>query len=723
MRIRMLAMIGCAVVLAAPGDAWATDCAWNWVNPNPPRVTVNRADYAVGRFVAVGSDGLVLTSSDGERWTPRESGTSADLYGIDVASQRWVAVGQGVVISSRDSETWTRVFDDPQVVFQDVEFGASRFVAVGEGLSGDILTSLDGDHWTRVPTLMPDPVHGVVWAGDSFFACSSNEIYRSVDGLQWHAMGTVPQTAKGYLFSFERADLAWAGNRLIWIGGTEAWISDDGEDWSWALTVDGCAELSAFVGVLAFPQTVVLSGYGACPSGNTMPEAQLYTSFDGGLTWAETYRDLAGGFPALVHSPGAFFALGDGGDLLASNDAQTWSCGGSGCTSNACADGFSDVTVFGNDILAAGGVGLCGDTKRLGGGTIAGWTEAEGWQVVPLDTEIINGLSAGAVGQDIVAVGDGWAASSADGRLWQLHEIPTTRLLEAVTWGPDTFVAVGVEGVMLSSPDGVAWSPLWSRTEQDLMGVAWGGDRFVAVGGAGTIVWSHDALNWEIGATSSQTDLHGVAKGGDVWLGVGEEGTILESTDGIHWFEVITGLRARLRGVAWNGQVFAVVGSDEDSSRAVVMVSPDGRHWTNFPVEAPHLRNVVAAGETFVAVGDDRALVVSSCIGTLAALDPQVVFLPLGESRALTLTLDQPVAADRVMMIDLSAEGVVDCPAEVVVSDGSESVEIPLRALEVGEAWITVTLPDRLGGGAARARVEVVPAGPATRRPSGRRSP
>ncbi len=103
MRIPTLVLIGCAL-LAAPGGPESAECVWDWVNPNPPRATVNRAVHAVGRYLAVGSGGLVLTSQDGERWVPRSSGTDADLFGVDVASQRWVAVGRGVVISSRDGE-------------------------------------------------------------------------------------------------------------------------------------------------------------------------------------------------------------------------------------------------------------------------------------------------------------------------------------------------------------------------------------------------------------------------------------------------------------------------------------------------------------------------------------------------------------------------------------------------------------------------------------------
>ena len=239
MRIAMLAIIGSAL-LAIPGSSGAAECVWEWVNPNPPRVTVNRAVHAGGRYLAVGAGGLVLTSQDGERWIPRESGTDADLFGVDVASQRWVAVGRGVVISSRDGQAWDMVFNDQNVVFADVDFGASRFVAVGDGLSGDVLTSLDGDQWERVPTVMPDPVHGLVWVGDSFYACASNEIYRSGDGLEWEFVANVPLTTKDHLFGLQRADLAWTGQSLIWLGGTQAWISENGEDWSLTMTVDGC---------------------------------------------------------------------------------------------------------------------------------------------------------------------------------------------------------------------------------------------------------------------------------------------------------------------------------------------------------------------------------------------------------------------------------------------------------------------------------------------------
>ncbi len=214
-----------------------------------------------------------------------------------------------------------------------------------------------------------------------------------------------------------------------------------------------------------------------------------------------------------------------------------------------------------------------------------------------------------------------------------------------------------------------------------------------------------------------------MVKGGDVWLAVGDEGTILESTDGIHWFAVTTGVGARLRGAAWDGEAFVVVGSDQESGRAVVMASPEGRHWTEFAVEAPHLRDVVAVGQTLVAVGDDRALMTASCLGTLAVIDPQVEVVPVGEQDLLSLTVDQPVETDAIVSLEPSAEGVVECPSSVTIPMGYDSVEIPVRAVGFGSVWVAASLPNGLGGGVTRARVEVVPVGLGTRRPTGRRTP
>ncbi len=59
--------------------------------------------------------------------------------------------------------------------------------------------------------------------------------------------------------------------------------------------------------------------------------------------------------------------------------------------------------------------------------------------------------------------------------------------LSEVTYGNNTFVAVGWHGAILTSPDGVTWTERTSGTTESLKGVTYGNNTFVAVGGSGNI--------------------------------------------------------------------------------------------------------------------------------------------------------------------------------------------------------------------------------------------
>jgi len=724
MRIPVCVGLCCILTVARVAGA-QLECPWEWVNPNPPRVNVYRTAYALGSFVAVGAGGLILESEDGEDWRLLDAGSDADLYGVEFAAQHWVAVGRGVVLSSRDGEQWSVAHSDPAMTAYDVEYGASRFVAVATGLSGDVLTSVDGLSWTRVATSLPDPTHGLTWADGEFFACAAGEIYRSPDGLTWSYVGSVPYSGlKGHLFDFERFDLAWAGDRLLWIGGHEAWASVDGREWSVSVTVEGCPDFSAFVGILAAPSAVIVSGYGACPTGMLDPEAQLFISVNGGDSWTLAHREPAGGFPALAHAFGTYIALGAAGDVLTSGNAVSWTCAGSGCTSNACADGYTSVAANDNDLVAAGGVGLCDPGKRLGGGTIATAVGGWDWSVRPVDTEPIRGVARSP--ELFVAVGDAWAGSSIDGAQWQTNGVPTPLRLNSVVWGSELFLAVGQEGVLLSSTDGVQWSELWSTTDEDLERIVWDDEHFTAVGRGGTILRSRDTFTWNRGQTSSRADLYGVASGDGRLVAVGRDGAVLLSSEGVHWFAVPIGIDADLQGVAWNGSSFAAVGFEDGPGgveRGVILVSRDGTHWTRFPVDGPALRDVIGIDEGFMAVGDQRALLGAPCVGTLLSLDPPLYRARFGAPGELVLTLDEVTEVEVKVTLESSTGGVVSLPVEVRVPRGSDSVAIPVHAIGPGTTWVTAVLPDGIGGGRTSARVETVPFDPAPRRPSDRHSP
>jgi photosystem II stability/assembly factor-like uncharacterized protein len=289
-------------------------------------------------------------------------------------------------------------------------------------------------------------------------------------------------------------------------------------------------------------------------------------------------------------------------------------------------------------------------------------------------------------------------------------------------------VAVGDEGALLTSSDGSLWFDQWSTTSADLERVAWDGDRFVAVGEDGTILASTDTTNWYLDLTSSEAHLYGVAAGDEVAVAVGSDGTILATNDRRYWFAPITGANAELRGVAFNGRHFAAVGFSPGlgpgSGAAVVLVSPDAAHWTSFPIDAPALLNVAGHGDTgFIAVGENRALLEASCVGTLAALDPQLRAARVGVATELVLSLEQVFEVDVDVDLVSSNPAVVSVPAEVTVPRGSAGVAVPIEARALGNAWVVATLPNGLGAGSTAALVEVGPSSVTPRRPGGRLVP
>jgi hypothetical protein len=69
---------------------------------------IYRVRFAGGRLIAVGQDGLILTSVDGNDWTLQQSGTTAWLNDVHWLDNTYFAVGnQGTVLSSPDAVAWT----------------------------------------------------------------------------------------------------------------------------------------------------------------------------------------------------------------------------------------------------------------------------------------------------------------------------------------------------------------------------------------------------------------------------------------------------------------------------------------------------------------------------------------------------------------------------------------------------------------------------------------
>lgn len=101
--------------------------------------------YGRGRYVAVGMNGLVLTSEDGRTWEPVLLEVDSNLWGVAFGQDLFVAVGDHVILVSRDGAHY-QGFPAPGIL-NAVAFAQGLWVAVGWG--GLILTSQDGRTWQR----------------------------------------------------------------------------------------------------------------------------------------------------------------------------------------------------------------------------------------------------------------------------------------------------------------------------------------------------------------------------------------------------------------------------------------------------------------------------------------------------------------------------------------------------------------------------------------------
>ena len=149
---------------------------FNYTSANPPGVTawtpatsvptgfqsdLSAVMFDGGQFVALGTDGSILTSPDGNTWilsaNPVPSGGAAGprmnsiAFGIVSNAVVYVAVGNGgKIFTSADLVTWSTVPTTGSDL-HNVSFPNGTFVATGA--SGTLLTSTDASTWIVVQNL------------------------------------------------------------------------------------------------------------------------------------------------------------------------------------------------------------------------------------------------------------------------------------------------------------------------------------------------------------------------------------------------------------------------------------------------------------------------------------------------------------------------------------------------------------------------------------------
>jgi hypothetical protein len=190
------------------------------------------------KFLAVGPEGIILTSVDGVKWTRQDSGITEDLVGIAGVNGQFMVVGTlGTVLRSPNASAWT----------------ADRIVGV------DRLNSVA---WNGQTLVAVGAVGTVLEARRSVIASSSDQRQWEVDKFKWGIRLL--------------RDVISSGDRFVAVG-KDIVVSPDGSEWTFLNARDPKTNwLLGLDRVAAGNDTYVAIGSAKGPS--------IFTSRDG-ITW------------------------------------------------------------------------------------------------------------------------------------------------------------------------------------------------------------------------------------------------------------------------------------------------------------------------------------------------------------------------------------------------------------------------------------------------------
>ncbi|HRZ35468.1 MAG TPA: hypothetical protein P5534_03800 [Candidatus Paceibacterota bacterium] len=244
---------------------------------------------------------------------------------------------------------------------------------------------------------------------------------------------------------------------------------------------------------LAAPSVNGLSGvaYGngrfvVVESGAWRRESRVFIS-PNGTAWQPSATMPAGELPVIdrvFFGGGTFLAVGQEPNpstapgyhwlVMTSPDGLSWTRH-SGPT-NSGESYYLNAATYGNGVYVAGG--WCTNPTTQGLALVS--TNLTVWvPVTGFPFSVVNGLGYGK--GRFIAVGSSIATSS-DGVEWTNHSVGPLGRLAAVTFGGESFAAVGEPQLILSSTDAVHWTQHPTRVD-GLHGVTHGNGSFVAIGG------------------------------------------------------------------------------------------------------------------------------------------------------------------------------------------------------------------------------------------------
>lgn len=399
----------------------------DWIQASYYDLQLNGAGYGKGVFVAVGANwygepGTIATSTNGESWTSRESGTPNALNGVCVGLDSFVAAGDsGTVLSSPDGVTWSGLSSGTGNDLKAVAYGNGVFVAVGA--EGTILTSSDGEIWINRVADNDLVLNGVAYGNHRLVAVGNGgRVLTSADGVSWTA------GVSGTTNNLD--DIAFGGGMFATVGSKGIRTSTNGVDWTQQSGLPATA-VTYGNGMFVAVNNIINSGAGVFVSTN-------------GMDWSVAAPTIA--MFDVAYGNGVFVGVYSFGPVLRSTNAVDWvqidyAPAGSRAYLNSIA--------FGNGHFVAAGSGYGGIITSADGLT---WSPA----MYPSRWDYLNCV---AYGNGLFVVGGAnyhtsqSVLTSCDGTNWALIPWGAKAVVNDIVYAAGTFVAVGAGGAILQSEE------------------------------------------------------------------------------------------------------------------------------------------------------------------------------------------------------------------------------------------------------------------------------
>lgn len=422
---------------------------WQRVRLDPVRDWLNDVGFAAGQFVAVGSQGIILTSPDGQVWTeqPRfqfDNGVRPSLEGVAHNGAFYLAVGNGVILWSADGVQWSPTYENDAEIpqFTDVTWDPAEgaFLVVGNG--GAMRTVAVPNAPAVVTSNTAEDFEAVLVQDGNRIAVGEHGVIMQHDGVAWTARTEGPRQ--------QMNAVALNGTAGIAVGEGGLVVSTTGSN---ELVGNGNPALNAI--------TQSGGGYVAVGNGGAV-------HINNGSTWRSGASGVTSNLFGIGSGMSRLVAVGDGVALYSDTGGETWQSTAVGTVLNAVASTGAGFIAVGN------------------GGAIFVSNDGIGWQ--PQASPAAANLRGVAVGNGMtVAVGDAGTVLISNGTGWAAHNVGSSNHLLAVAFENGNFIAAGTDGTVLTSTDGTNWSPL-KVTGNTIRALARDGNVIAAVGDSGTVL-------------------------------------------------------------------------------------------------------------------------------------------------------------------------------------------------------------------------------------------